>query len=195
MYLPRIVEHLHAQAQQRQLELEGVQLSRGGVPGQCERRAPRPRNRPHCRVAKKKRCVLMHDHSPAPPPEVGPHRGQLQRKPAAACQMVAHAPVVGGDAFWWSECNAVGRSSYVVGAFHRRALPSPGFACCSCPRWGPPSGGGAGRVRVIVYENAPFLATRFERSVSSDSERARTTAAVCPGAAPPCLFGLLARAS
>ena len=30
MYLPRIVEHLHAQAQQRQLELEGVQLSRGG---------------------------------------------------------------------------------------------------------------------------------------------------------------------
>ena len=41
----------------------------------------------------------MHDHSPAPPPEGGPHRGQLQRKPAAACQMVAHAPVVGGDAF------------------------------------------------------------------------------------------------
>jgi len=31
---------------------------------------------------------------------------------------------------------------------------------------------------VIVYENAPFLATRFERSVSSDFERAMTTAAV-----------------
>jgi hypothetical protein len=90
-----------------------------------------------------------------------PHRGQPQRKPAAACQMVAHAPVVGGDAFWWSECNAVGRSSYVVGAFHRRALPSPGFACCSCPRWGPPSGGGAGRVRVIVHENAPCFFLRL----------------------------------
>ena len=51
-------------------------------------------------TSRQKRCVLIHDHSPAPPPEGGPHRGQLQRKPAAACQMVAHAPVVGGDAFF-----------------------------------------------------------------------------------------------
>ena len=80
MYLPRIVEHLHAQAQQRQLELEGVQLSRGGVPGQCERRAPPPSQSPALQSRqKKKRCVLMHDHSPAPPPEGGPHRGQLQQ--------------------------------------------------------------------------------------------------------------------
>ena len=78
MYLPRIVEHLHAQAQQRQLELEGVQLSRGGCRANVSV-APSSRNRPHCRVAKKKRCVLMHDHSPAPPPEGGPHRGQLQQ--------------------------------------------------------------------------------------------------------------------
>ena len=62
MYLPRIVEHLHAQAQQRQLELEGVQLSRGGRRANVSV-APSSRNRPHCRVAKKKRCVLMHDHS------------------------------------------------------------------------------------------------------------------------------------
>ena len=85
MYLPRIVEHLHAQAQQRQLELEGVQLSRGGVPGQCERRAPRPRNRPHCRVAKKNgafSCTITHlRHHQRAVPTAGSYK-ESPRQPA-----------------------------------------------------------------------------------------------------------------
>ena len=84
MYLPRIVEHLHAQAQQRQLDLEGVQLSRGGVPGQCERRALRPRNRPHCRVAKKNgafSCTITHlRHHQRAVPTAGSYNRQTQVK-------------------------------------------------------------------------------------------------------------------
>ena len=83
MYLPRIVEHLHAQAQQRQLELEGVQLSRGGCRANVSV-APSSRNRPHCRVAKKNgafSCTITHlRHHQRAVPTAGSYNRQTQVK-------------------------------------------------------------------------------------------------------------------
>ena len=81
MYLPRIVEHLHAQAQQRQLDLEGVQLSRGGCRANV---SVAPPALAIARIAESPKkngafsCTITRTR-PAPPPEGGPHRGQLQQ--------------------------------------------------------------------------------------------------------------------